>query len=120
MLGKPLRAVAFSPLDYTAYLLLCNGDHLTACLKRDMGTWHPLSAPAETVDAYLTAFAGMLATSMLSRRRTVIRISYQVAGLDSPSEHPVAAVGQPRSLRAGRRGGAGHGRDQGCPSTGDR
>jgi hypothetical protein len=52
--------------------------------------WHPLSAAAETVDAYLTVFAGMLATSMLSRRRTVVRTLHQVAGLDSPSEHPVA------------------------------
>lgn len=49
---------------------------------------HPLPAAAETVAAYLSAFAGALATSTLSRRRTVIRIAHAAAGLDSPTEHP--------------------------------
>jgi site-specific recombinase XerD len=51
---------------------------------------HPLPATAETVAAYLSAFAGTLATSTLSRRRTVIRIAHAAAGLDSPTEHPGA------------------------------
>lgn len=49
---------------------------------------HPLPASAETVAAYLVAFAGVLATSTLSRRRTVIRVAHAAAGLDSPTEHP--------------------------------
>ncbi len=49
---------------------------------------HPLPAAAETVAGYLTAFAGALATSTLSRRRTVIRIAHTAAGLESPTEHP--------------------------------
>jgi len=49
---------------------------------------HPLPAIPETVAAYLTSFAGTLATSTLSRRRTVIRIAHRAAGLDSPTEHP--------------------------------
>jgi hypothetical protein len=38
-----------SPVDYAAHLLLCDGDHLTACLRRDMGTccrWSPPSTTA--------------------------------------------------------------------------
>lgn len=49
---------------------------------------HPLPATAETVAAYLSAFAASLATSTLSRRRTVIRIAHRAAGLDPPTEHP--------------------------------
>lgn len=59
-----------------------------------------LPAAPETVAAYLSAFAGVLATSTLGRRRTVIRLAHRAAGLESPTD--VAAV---REVWAGIRRG---------------
>jgi len=66
----------------------------------DVNRRRSLPAAPETVAAYLSAFAGVLATSTLGRRRTVIRLAHRAAELEPPTD--VAAV---REVWAGIRRG---------------
>ncbi|MGH4010376.1 MAG: hypothetical protein ACRDTH_19820 [Pseudonocardiaceae bacterium] len=43
-MSRPARW-AFSPLDYPAHLLLCDGDHPRVCSRRDAGTCCRLLPP---------------------------------------------------------------------------
>ncbi len=64
---------------------------------------NPLPATAETVAAYLAAFADALATNKLSRRRTVIRIAHAAAGTgvaDRAPRGPRGVVGDPARATA--------------------